>query len=137
MHAVKEKIPTFDTMLVNVDHNKGQTMFLLYHLQEGFSTVQLVDTLKLGTKAEALVHFLHALFSVVFQATLILLLDQLVLLSTHLQLKTYLIYKHSPSLGAFFFGLSGMITDPFTFLFCLSLSSSRGLDICLSSSLFF
>ena len=62
-------------MLVDVDYHWGQPMFLLYDFQEGFSTFELVDGFKCRTEAQPLVHFLHTLFSVAFQATFILFLD--------------------------------------------------------------
>lgn len=53
-------------MLVDVDHHQGQPVFLLYDFKEGFSALKFMDGFKLGTKAQALVHFLHALFPVAF-----------------------------------------------------------------------
>lgn len=78
---------TFDTMLVDVDYYWSQAMFPLYDIQEGFSTLQLVDFFKLRAKAQALMHFLHALLSVAFQTTFVLVLNQLILLSAHLKSK--------------------------------------------------
>ncbi len=90
-HYAKKKTLTFDTMLVDVDYHEGQAMFLLYDLQEIFSTLKLVDCFKRRTHAKAFMHLLHALFSVAFQATFILFLDQFVLLNTHLEMRRYVI----------------------------------------------
>lgn len=85
---------TFDTILVDVDYHQGQPMFLLYHFQEVFSTLKLIDCFKRRTEAQALVHVLHTLFSVAFQATFILFLDQFVLLDTHLEMRKCMLLLH-------------------------------------------